>query len=73
MRYTQRVLRWLKEWNVPFHYIDVDDDPEAEQRIASWNEGRAIRPTFDIGGAIFVNPDASQLQQELRSRGLLRD
>lgn len=71
--HTQRALGWMKEWNVEYRYVDVDKNPEAEKLIASWNEGRAIRPTFEIGGAVFVNPDTSTLQHELRSRGLLAE
>jgi glutaredoxin len=71
--YTQRARGWMKEWSLKFHYVNIDQNPEAQQLIASWNEGRAIRPTFEIGGAVFVNPDMSTLQHELRSRGLLAE
>ena len=74
--YTLRTLRHLEKLGVPFKYVDVDDEPAAERLIAGWNNGRAIRPTLDFGGGreaddVFVNPSPSQLESELRKRGLL--
>ena len=71
--YTQRAMRWMREWNVVYRYTDVDEDRDSEALIASWNEGRAIRPTFAIGGTILINPDANVLAGELRARGLLNE
>ena len=69
--FTVRALQWLDAWKVDFKWVDVDSDPEAEKQIADWNNGRAIRPTFDIGGAIMINPEQSELKSELNSRGLI--
>ncbi len=69
--YTQRALRQLDSLGVEYQYIDVDADSEAEKRIAGWNNGRSIRPTFDLSGDIFVNPSPNQLEAELRQRELL--
>lgn len=70
--YTQRAVRQMDSLDIAYQYVDVDADEDAEALIASWNDGRAIRPTFDIGGAHFVNPSAAQLENELRTRGLLK-
>ncbi len=69
--FTVRARKWLDAWKVNYEWIEVDDNPEAEKQIADWNDGRAIRPTLDIGGAIFVNPEQSELKNELESRGLM--
>jgi mycoredoxin len=71
--YTVRALRQLDQLGVEYVYVDVDRDAEAEERIASWNNGRAIRPTFDMDGEIFVNPSPPVLEAELKTRGLLTD
>lgn len=71
--YTQRAQRWMRTWKIEHRYVDVDEDREAEALIASWNGGRAIRPTFDLGGEVLVNPDESTLKHELRTRGLLSE
>ena len=69
--FTKRALRHLDELGATYRYVEVDHDADAENLIASWNNGRAIRPTLDIGGDVFVNPSLSQIDEELRSRGLL--
>ena len=71
--FTVRALQWLEGWNVQYRWVDVDDDPADEKQIAEWNDGRAVRPTLEIGGAIFVNPEQDILKKELESRGLLGD
>ena len=70
--YTQRAMRHLEGLGVAFTYVDVDDDPDAENLIATWNNGRAIRPTFDIGGLHLVNPPSQRLEEILRERGILK-
>jgi len=70
--YTVRALRQLDELGVAYRYVDVDANPEDEKRIAGWNNGRSIRPTFDMGGDILVNPSPATVQSELQKRGLLK-
>jgi mycoredoxin len=70
--FTQRAKREMDTLGVPYKYVDVDDDIAAEQLIASWNEGRAIRPTFDIGGEHLVNPATTTLEAKLREIGALK-
>lgn len=69
--YSTHIVRRLKALGVPHRYVEVDEDAQAEARIALWNEGRAIRPTLDIAGDIFVNPQEMELFGELKRRGLL--
>jgi len=69
--YTVRALRHLENLGVEFRYVDVDESPEDEKRIADWNNGRSIRPTVDLSGDIFVNPSPAVLEEELKKRGLL--
>jgi mycoredoxin len=69
--YTIMALQYLDEWGVSYQYIEVDDDPAAERLIASWNNGRSIRPTIQIGDDVWVNPSPRVLREELEQRGLL--
>jgi len=66
--YTVRALRQLDELGVDYKYVDVDKDSEAEQLIASWNNGRPIRPTLELNGDIFVNPAPLVLEAELKAK-----
>ena len=65
--YTWRAKRWLNEWKVSYRYVDVDARPDELKQIADWNGGRAVRPTFDIGGEILVNPEEDALRRVLRA------
>ena len=69
--YTVRALRQLENLGVVHRYVDVDEDPEAEQLIASWNNGRSIRPTISVNGNVFVNPSPAVLHAELEKHGFL--
>lgn len=67
--HNNHALKRLEALGVPYRFIDVDANPEDEARIAGWNGGRAIRPTLDIAGDIFVHPDDTTLFGELKKRG----
>lgn len=69
--FTTRARRWMDEWDVAYHYVDLDCRPDELKMIASWNGGRALRPTFDIGGQILLNPNEDALRKVLRSKELL--
>jgi len=71
--YTARALKELESWDVEFRYVDVDENPEDEKRIADWNNGRSIRPTIDIECEILVNPDAKTLRAALVAHGVLQE
>ena len=68
---TQRMLKHLDGTGVPYKYVDIDASPDDEQLIAGWNNGRSIRPSLDVQGDHFVNPDLVELDEDLRRRGLL--
>lgn len=68
---TRIARRRMDLWGVEYRYVEVDDSPEDEKRIAGWNNGRAIRPTLDIGGAIFVDPSPIDLKKLLAEHGAL--
>lgn len=69
--WTRRALMHLDDLEVAYSYIEVDNDPEAEALIASWNNGRAIRPTMAIGEEHWVNPTFDEIDAELQKHGLL--
>lgn len=65
--YTVRLVRQLQAWDVPFRYIEVDDDPEAERLIASWNNGRSIRPTVQLGDTVWINPNPATVRDAVQN------
>jgi len=71
--WTRRALAHLDEQEVLYTYIEVDHDAEAEALIASWNDGRAIRPTIAIGEEHWINPTFDEINAELEKNGMLSD
>ena len=63
---TQRARRFLDEHNIPYAWIDVDEDPEALALIKSVNNGQRTTPTiFFEDGSIQFESTNEQLAQTL--------
>jgi glutaredoxin len=68
---TRSALAHLKQLGVEYEYIDIDQDREAAQWVASQNDGKEKKPTVDIDGEILSEPPHGLLDQTLRAKGLL--
>jgi glutaredoxin len=69
---TRRTRRQLDGLNVPYQYVDIDDDPAAEVWITQQNGGKRLTPTVDLGGGtILFEPTDAQMEQALREKGFL--
>jgi len=71
---TQRTRRHLDGMEVPYEFVDVDEHPRENERIAKMNGGRAKLPTVVFGEkeeADLIEPSDDQLDELLRERGLL--
>ncbi len=66
---TKRTRKILDDANIAYHYINADDSPEDEAKIATWNNGRAIYPTLKMGETIAVNPPPAKLAELLQANG----
>ena len=69
--YTQRCLRKLDSLGVTYRYVEIEQSPGAEEKLSEWSHGNAIRPALDMNGDIFVNPNTTVLEAELRNHGYL--
>lgn len=56
-----RAKRFLKENEVAFDEIDIEQDEQAVQLVMEKNNGRRTVPTIEIDGAYFGNPSIPQL------------
>ena len=63
----RRAKLFLRERNVAFREVNVDEDPAAEELIERVNEGRRVVPTFSVDGRYFsCSPfDPYKLSSEL--------
>jgi len=63
-----RAKMFLRERNVPFREVDVDEDPDAEDLVMMVNDGLRKIPTFSVDGRYFsCSPfDPYKLSSELK-------
>jgi len=77
-RDTANARRHLETLGVPYAYVNIDRDREAEQAVVEWNDGKRRIPTvlIHIGHSdeqiVLLNPPEHQLDDVLRESGLLR-
>lgn len=70
---TQRARDYLDERGVTYEYIDINQDPEAEEFVVLYNSGEIITPTIVMGPdehrTILVEPTNQQLGEALDAVG----
>ena len=69
---TQRTRQHLDTLGVPYDYINVDRDKAAEFWIAKQNNGKRQTPTLDMNGKILIEPTDPELDEALKSQGMLQ-
>ncbi|RNC81213.1 MAG: FAD-dependent oxidoreductase [Phycisphaera sp.] len=57
---------FLGEMGVSYLWVDVDANPDANERIASLNNGKRVIPTIELAdGGVMVNPSNAELADAL--------
>jgi mycoredoxin len=69
---TQRSRQHLERLGVPYDYINVEHGPQASAWVKSQNNGKEKKPTIKIGTTILSEPSDPELEQALRTQGVLR-
>ena len=71
---TQETRQHLDALGVAYHYINVEQDPQAQAWVKQQNHGKQKTPTVDFGGKkILVEPSNDELDEALRGRGVTGD
>ena len=68
---TRATLNNLDSLGVQYQYVDVEQDPQAQDWVKQQNGGKQKTPTLDISGQVLVEPDERELEQALRGKGLM--
>jgi mycoredoxin len=69
---TRRARTWFDNNHIPYEWIDVDKDKEAELFVKSVNKGfRSIPTIVFTDGSILVEPSTSKLEQHAKALGLV--
>ena len=58
-----RAKRFLRENEVKFDEIDIEQDERAVQIVMKQNGGKRRVPTFEIDGVFYGNPSIPELAQ----------
>lgn len=65
----RRSKQFLGEHQIPYNWIDIEEDPEGEQFVIEKNEGKRIIPTIVFAdGSLLVEPTNAELAQKLGLR-----
>lgn len=68
---TQVIRRFLDRAGIPYQYIDLDLNPDAEAQLQWLTGGYASHPTVNIDGQILIEPGIHELQWTLSRKGYL--
>jgi len=61
-----RAKRFLDQHNIPFQWVNIDHDKQAEQFVIKTNRGMRSVPTIICSdGTVLVEPSNQQLAQQL--------
>ena len=62
----RRAKSFMDEHDIPYEWIDVQDDPKATEIVMKLNDGKRIIPTIIFeDDSILVEPSNSQLARKL--------
>ena len=68
---TRATRAYLDSLGLPYDYLNVDEDSQAATWVKRHNHGKQKLPTLDVAGTILSIPDELELDEALRSKGLL--
>jgi glutaredoxin len=68
---TAGTRKHLDDLEIPYQYINVDDDQEAARWVREQNDGRERKPTLDINGAVIAEPSNADLDSVLRKQHVM--
>ena len=63
----RRSKQFLAEHRIPYRWVDIEQEPEAQDTVRRLNDGRQIIPTivFDDGGPVLAEPSNAELAARL--------
>ena len=62
----RRSKQFLGEHQIPYHWVDIEQDPEGERYVLQKNNGKRIIPTIEFpDGSILVEPTNVELAAKL--------
>lgn len=66
--FCKRSERVFQEMQIPFHYVNIEQDEAAAQFVMSVNDGNQTVPTITFGdGSVLVAPSNQVLKAKINS------
>jgi mycoredoxin len=62
---SRRTRMFLNGHGIPYTLVDVDQTPDAAEKVMAWNSGSLSTPTLDIEGRIVTTPSDEELAEIL--------
>ncbi len=57
---------FLGEHQIPYHWVDIEEDPAAQELVIELNQGKRIVPTIVFGdGSFLAEPSNARLAEKL--------
>lgn len=64
--YCKRLKSQFQREDIPFTEIDIEQDPQAAQRVMAVNQGNQTVPTLEFAdGTALTNPSLAQVKAKL--------
>ncbi|HLN19584.1 MAG TPA: glutaredoxin family protein [Bacteroidales bacterium] len=68
---TQLVRRYLERMEIPYRYLDIEEDTSAVNQLRWLTGGYTNHPTVVIDGQALIEPDLDELAEALGRTGYL--
>lgn len=68
---TQIVRRYLDRLGLPYRYLDLEEDDNAENQLRWITGGYTNHPTVVIDGQVLIEPEIEELQAALTDKGYI--
>lgn len=68
---TQLVRRYLERLDIPYSYLDIEEDKNAANQLRWLTGGYTSHPTVVIDGQAYIETDIDELNAALQKNGYL--
>jgi mycoredoxin len=69
---TTMTREQLDRLGIQYEYINVDQNPAAQEWVKKQNGGKQKTPTVELDGKILVEPDEAEMVEALNAAGMMK-
>lgn len=68
---TVRSRVHLKSLGIDYKFVDIEQDPKADEWVMRQNDGKRKMPTIDVGGLVVSVPSNAELDTALHRQKII--